>query len=323
MAPHEGEVPRVGVPRGVDVDPVRRDHVPPERHRLEEEPALVGQHPPDPGEESAIDLLLPPGAVLLRRAEVLEGAEARHGVERAEAVAGDLPRVVEVDVEAVPPAGRRLSGGQGDADSGAAPTPDEVQERAPPAAQVEHAPARSDPDLLGDVLVLAPLSLLEAQGKVTVVLRSAEVRELSQAEPEDPIDQRIGELEVLAVGHGFEGSGELSDAVRVEARSNACLLSSRGDGVAVVALIGGTHPAPRARAGIGSAPEGRGATVVAASAWRIAEVLRDQPNERSRSSLRSQGRAWWGPLDTDPVSRIPPPRCETPRPPRGWGSPPA
>jgi len=49
--------------------------------------------------------------------------------------------------------------------------------------------------------MLAPLGLLEAQRKVTVVLGAAEVRELSQAEPEDPIDQRIRELEIRAVSH--------------------------------------------------------------------------------------------------------------------------
>ena len=203
---------RVGVPRRVDVDLIDRDHVPPEHHCLEVEPAVVRQHARDPGEEPAIELLLAPGAVVLRRAEVLEGAEARHRVERAEAVAGDLARVTEVDVQAVPPAGRRLRGGQGDADPDAAPAPDEVEQPAPAAAEVEHAPSRADPDLLGHVLVLAALSLLEAQGKVTVVLRSAEVRKLSETEPEDAIDQRIVELEIRAVGHGLEGGGKGSAA---------------------------------------------------------------------------------------------------------------
>jgi len=151
-----------------------------------------------------IDLVLAPGAVLLGRAEVLEGAQARDGVERAEVFAGDLPRVVEVHVEAVPPAGRRLRGGQGDAQPGAAPAPDEVKERAPAAAQVEHPPSRLDPDLLGHVGVLAPLSLLQAQREIAVVLGCAEIGELSQAEPEDAIDQRAGELEVVALGHGLE-----------------------------------------------------------------------------------------------------------------------
>ena len=68
---------------------------------------------------------------------------------------------------------------------------DEVQQRTPPAAEIQHAPAGSDADLLGDVLVLAPLSLLEAQRKVAVVLGSAEVRQLAQAQANDAIDQRI------------------------------------------------------------------------------------------------------------------------------------
>ena len=126
---------------------------------------------------------------------------------------------MEVDVEAVPPAGRRLGGGQGDADPDAAPAPDEVEQPAPAAAQVEHAPSRADPDLLGHVLVLTALSLLEAQGEVTVVLRSAEVRELSQAEPEDAIDQRIVELEILAVGHGLERESERPSFTSIRAET--------------------------------------------------------------------------------------------------------
>jgi Glutamine synthetase, catalytic domain len=46
--------------------------------------------------------------------------------------------------------------------------------------------------------VLAPLGLLEAEREVTVVLGSAEVRKLAQAQPEDAIDQRIREIEVVA-----------------------------------------------------------------------------------------------------------------------------
>ena len=57
------------------------------------------------------------------------------------------------------------------------------------------------------ILVLAPLRLLEAQREVAVVLGAAEVRELAQAEPEDAIDQRIGELEILAVSHSLNAAG--------------------------------------------------------------------------------------------------------------------
>ena len=135
---------------------------------------------------------------------MLERAEARDAVEHAEALARHLPRIEQVDVEPVPAARRRLRGGQGHADPGAAPAPDIVQQRTPPAAQVEHTPPRPDPDLLGHEGVLAPLSLLETQREVAVVLGSAEIRQLTQAEPEDAIDQRIGELEVLALGHGLK-----------------------------------------------------------------------------------------------------------------------
>src|SRR5439155_1490471 len=73
--------------------------------------------------------------------------------------------------------------------------------RPPAPAQVEQPSAGPAPNLLGDVVVLASLSLFEAEGEVTVVLRAAEVGEVAQAEPKDAIDQRIGELEVLLVSH--------------------------------------------------------------------------------------------------------------------------
>ena len=95
---------------------------------------------------------------------------------------------MEVDIEAVPPAGRACAGQVTPTRCAAAA--DEVEQRAPAAAQVEQAPPGSDPDLLGHVLVLAPLGVFEAQREVTVVLGAAEVRELSQAVPEDAIDQR-------------------------------------------------------------------------------------------------------------------------------------
>src|SRR2546429_695808 len=103
-----------------------------------------------------------------------------------------------MDVETVPPTGSHLLGGQRDTHPVAPVVADEVQQRPPAAAEIEHPAARPDADLLGHVLMLAPLGLLEAQREVTVVLGAAEVRELSQAEPEDAIDQRIGELEIRA-----------------------------------------------------------------------------------------------------------------------------
>src|SRR6476646_7101302 len=49
--------------------------------------------------------------------------------------------------------------------------------------------------------MLTTLGLLEAQGEIAVVLGAAEVRKLSQTEPKDAIDKRIGELEIRAFSH--------------------------------------------------------------------------------------------------------------------------
>ncbi len=206
MAPQECEIPRVGVARreplqGIDIDLLGRDHVATEHHRLQIEAAVVGQDARDPCEQSAINLLLAPRAVIIRRAEVLEGAQARHGVEPTEALSTHPPCVEELDVEVVAPARRRLRTGQGHADPRAAPIADEVQQRTPSTAQVEYPLTRSDPELFGHVLVLSPLSLLEAQREVAVVLGSAEVGELSHAESKDPIGQRVREIEIAAISH--------------------------------------------------------------------------------------------------------------------------
>jgi hypothetical protein len=48
--------------------------------------------------------------------------------------------------------------------------------------------------------VLAALGLLEAEREVAVELRAAEVRQLAQAEPEDAVGERVGEVEVAAGG---------------------------------------------------------------------------------------------------------------------------
>jgi hypothetical protein len=77
------------------------------------------------------------------------------------------------------------------------PTP----ERPPPTAKIEHPAAWPDTDLLGHIVMLAPLCRLEAQREVTVVLGATEVGEFSQTEPEDAIDQRISELLIRAVSH--------------------------------------------------------------------------------------------------------------------------
>jgi hypothetical protein len=107
-----------------------------------------------------------------------------------------------MNVETMPPTGSHLLGGQRDTDPSGAPVADEAQQRPPTTAEIEHSAARSDVDLVGHIRLLAPLGLLEAQREVTVVLGAAEVREFPQTEPQDPIDQRIGGLEIRAVsGH--------------------------------------------------------------------------------------------------------------------------
>src|ERR1019366_189373 len=98
----------------LDVDLIERDHVAPEDHRLQVEATALGQEARHPLEEVPVDPLLTPGAVLLGRAEVLEGAEARRGVESAEGLRVDLARVREGDIEATPLAPRarmKLSSG--------------------------------------------------------------------------------------------------------------------------------------------------------------------------------------------------------------------
>src|SRR5918995_4980736 len=66
-------------------------------------------------------------------------------------------------------------------------------------------------------------------------------------------------------------ASKVPGSCRTPYESKRCVLALIGaTGFEVVALIGGTHPAPTRSGrepGIGSAPEGRGATVVAASAW--------------------------------------------------------
>ena len=113
LAAEQRQVPLVGAGRRkraqfLDVDLLRRDHVASEHHRLEVEAARVGQQVGDAREQAAIDLLLSPAPEVIGSTEVLEGAEARDCVERAEAVATDLARIVEVDVQAVTAARPKL-----------------------------------------------------------------------------------------------------------------------------------------------------------------------------------------------------------------------
>jgi len=98
------------------------------------------------------------------------------------------------------PAGLQLRRRQGHAD----PLPTALavvgEQRPPAAAEIEQPPSRPDSDPLGDVIVLAALRLLEGQREVAVELGAAEIGELAEAEPEDPVDQRVREIEVTAIG---------------------------------------------------------------------------------------------------------------------------
>lgn len=49
--------------------------------------------------------------------------------------------------------------------------------------------------------MLAALRLLERQREVAVVVIATEIGQLSQAEPNDPVGQRIGEIDVITISH--------------------------------------------------------------------------------------------------------------------------
>src|SRR6202035_613197 len=98
LAPQESEIPGVGFARRepsqrVDIDLLTGDHVATEHHRLQIEAAAVGQHAGHACEQSAVDLLLAARAVLIRGTEMLEGAQARDGVEPTECLSAHLARV--------------------------------------------------------------------------------------------------------------------------------------------------------------------------------------------------------------------------------------
>ena len=128
-------------------------------------------------------------------------AEARYGVEGAEAPPVDLARVLEVDLEPLPAASRQLRRGQRHPHPSPSARPDIGEQRSPAAAEVEQATLGPDPDLLGHVIVLAPLRLLEAEREVPIELRAAEIGQLTEAEPDKPVGQRVGEVDVLAIRH--------------------------------------------------------------------------------------------------------------------------
>ena len=132
---------------------------------------------------------------------MLKRAETCHGFELAEALPVDLARVLKIDLEPVLATGRQLRRGERHPHAVPAALPGVGKQRTPAATEVEQAAPRPDPDLLGHVLVLAPLRLLEIQREIPVELRAAEIGQLTETEPDDPIGQRVGEVGVPTDRH--------------------------------------------------------------------------------------------------------------------------
>ena len=132
---------------------------------------------------------------------MLERSQARHGVESAEGVACHGATIHHVHVEAVAAAGRRLSPGKGDAGPEGPAPPGKLEEGTPAAAEVEHAGARADPELIGHERVFAPLRRFERKREVAVVHRAAEIGLLADAEAEEPVNGGVDEIEVARGGH--------------------------------------------------------------------------------------------------------------------------
>ena len=132
---------------------------------------------------------------------MLKRPQARHGIKAAKTLAADVPRILEVDLEAVLAAGRQLGRGQGDPHPRAAASPSVCQQWTPATAEVQQPASRPDPDLGRHIVMLAPLRLLEAEREVPIEFGAAEIRQLTQAEPDDPVGEGIGEVDVAAIRH--------------------------------------------------------------------------------------------------------------------------
>src|SRR5947209_15527216 len=132
---------------------------------------------------------------------MLKRAEASDCAERAEALAVDLARILEVDLEPVPTAGGQLRRGKRHPHPNPSAPADISQQRTPATTQVEQASPRADPDLFGHIVVLEALRLLEGAREFAVEERTAEIGQFTEAEPDDSVGQRVGEVDVLAVRH--------------------------------------------------------------------------------------------------------------------------
>lgn len=89
----------------------------------------------------------------------------------------------------MPSARGQLCRGQRHPDPDPTARPGVGKQRSPTTAEIQQAAPRSDPDLLGHVVMLAPLRLLETKREVPVKLRAAEIGQLTEAEPDDPVSQ--------------------------------------------------------------------------------------------------------------------------------------
>src|SRR5579859_5206557 len=127
---------------------------------------------------------------------MLERAHRRDRVERSEGVLGDGAAIDQMRVEPVLAARGQLAARERHADGLHAAIGQIAQQSAPAAPHVEHALSRLELERLPDEVVLAPLRLLEREREVAVVFRTAEIARLPDAEPEEPVDERVREIEI-------------------------------------------------------------------------------------------------------------------------------
>ena len=160
---------------------------------------------------------------------MLERAEARNRPELSERLPADRTGVVKADVEPVPAAGGHLRGRQSHSEPGSADLANVVEQTAPATTEVQQSAIVGDPDLLGDVVVLAALSLLERKRKVTVVLCAAEIGQLAEREPDYAIGQRVAEVDVSAVGDckGLPDEAPAHNCIRAFGPSRLALAGAR------------------------------------------------------------------------------------------------
>ena len=105
-------------------------------------------------------------------------------------------------VEAVAAARGELAPRQRHADARRAVRLDVAQQSAPATPHVERALARREPQLVPHEGMLAALRFFEREREVAVVFGAAEVPGLADAQPEDLVDEGVGEIDVALRRHG-------------------------------------------------------------------------------------------------------------------------